>query len=105
MNILLDELIDNKAVRGKKVVFDATFIKAYSKRDLHDNARAAMIEDRKLDGTNFFRQISSFLSFTFIFSFAAGLFCIVVIRDSVEHSDDGGGDYSEDFVFLFSGEF
>jgi transposase len=39
MNTLLDELIDNKVVSGKKVVFDATFIKAYSKRDLHDNSR------------------------------------------------------------------
>ena len=39
MNTLLDELIDNKVVRGKKVVFDATFIKAYSKRDLHDDSR------------------------------------------------------------------
>jgi Transposase DDE domain len=39
MNTLLDELIDNKVVKGKKVVFDATFIKAYSKRDIHDNSR------------------------------------------------------------------
>jgi transposase, IS5 family len=39
MNTLLGELIDNKVVKGKKVVFDATFIKAYSKRDIHDNSR------------------------------------------------------------------
>ena len=39
MHTMLDELIDNKVVSGKKVVFDATFIKAYSKRDLHDNSR------------------------------------------------------------------
>jgi transposase len=37
MNTLLDELIGKKVVKGKKVVFDATFLKAYSKRDLHDN--------------------------------------------------------------------
>ena len=41
MNTLLDELIDNKVIKGKKVVFDATFIKAYSKRDIHDNSRGS----------------------------------------------------------------
>ena len=41
MHTMLDELIDKKAVNGKKVVFDATFIKAYSKRDLHDNSRGS----------------------------------------------------------------
>jgi IS5 family transposase len=41
MNTLLDELIDNKVVKGKKVVFDATFIKAYSKRDIHDNSKGS----------------------------------------------------------------
>jgi IS5 family transposase len=41
MNTLLDELIDNKIVKGKKVVFDATFIKAYSKRSLRDNSKGS----------------------------------------------------------------
>lgn len=36
---LLDELRKGKLIAGKKVVLDATFIKAYSKRDLQDNSR------------------------------------------------------------------
>ncbi len=39
MNTLIDELIEKKVVSGRKVVFDATFVKAYSKRDLHDNSK------------------------------------------------------------------
>jgi transposase, IS5 family len=39
MNTLIDELIKKKITKGKKVVFDATFIKAYSKRDIHDNSK------------------------------------------------------------------
>ena len=41
MNTLIDELIKKKVVIGKQVVFDTTFIKAYSKRDLHDNSKGA----------------------------------------------------------------
>ena len=39
MNTLVDELIEKRIIRGKRVVFDATFIKAYSKRDIHDNSK------------------------------------------------------------------
>jgi len=39
MNSLIKELIEKKVVSGRKVVFDATFVKAYSKRDLHDNSK------------------------------------------------------------------
>jgi len=51
MNTLLDELIDSKVVKGKKVVFDATFIKAYSKRDLHDNSRGGSDPEARVEGT------------------------------------------------------
>jgi transposase len=37
--ILVDKLIKGKVIAGKKVVFDATFVKAYSRRDPHDNSR------------------------------------------------------------------
>jgi transposase len=39
MNALIDELIKKRIVSGRKVVFDATFIKAYSKRDMRDNSK------------------------------------------------------------------
>jgi transposase len=39
MNTLIDELIKKRIIRGRKVVFDATFIRAYSKRDIHDNSK------------------------------------------------------------------
>jgi transposase len=41
MNSLINELIEKKVVSGRKVVFDATFVKAYSKRDLHDNSKGS----------------------------------------------------------------
>jgi transposase len=41
MDHLVDELIENKLIVGKQVVFDATFVKAYSRRDLHDNSKGA----------------------------------------------------------------
>ena len=41
MNSLIDELIKKRVISGRKVVFDATFIKAYSKRDLHDNSKGS----------------------------------------------------------------
>ena len=36
---LVDELLKCGLIVGKIVVMDATFIKAYSKRDLHENSR------------------------------------------------------------------
>ena len=39
MNALIGELIQKRIIKGKKVVFDATFVKAYSKRDIHDNSK------------------------------------------------------------------
>ena len=41
MNSLIDELIKKRVISGRKVVFDATFIKAYSKRDLRDNSKGS----------------------------------------------------------------
>src|SRR5208337_4488278 len=38
---LVDELIKDKLIAGKQVVFDATFVKAYSRRDPHDNSKGA----------------------------------------------------------------
>jgi transposase len=39
MNTLVDELIKKRMISGRKVVFDATFIKASNKRDIHDNSK------------------------------------------------------------------
>jgi transposase len=39
VNTLIGELTDNRIINGRKVVLDATFIKAHSKRDLHDNSK------------------------------------------------------------------
>jgi len=39
MNILIDELLKGGLIIGKTIVMDATFIKAYSKRDPHENSR------------------------------------------------------------------
>jgi transposase len=41
MNTLICELIKKRIIKCKKVVFDATFIKAYSKRDIHDNSKGS----------------------------------------------------------------
>jgi IS5 family transposase len=41
LNTLVEELIERKLIVGKKVVFDATFVKAFSRRDPHDNSRGA----------------------------------------------------------------
>jgi len=41
MNSLLKELKKRKLIVGRKVVLDATFIKAYSKRDVQDDSRGA----------------------------------------------------------------
>ena len=39
MNRLVDELLKGGLIIGKTIVMDATFIKAYSKRDPHENSR------------------------------------------------------------------
>jgi IS5 family transposase len=39
MNKLLKELLKRGAINGETVVLDATFVKAYSRRDPHDNSR------------------------------------------------------------------
>lgn len=41
MNRLVEDLVDDGIVSGESVVMDATFIKAYSKRDPHNNRRGA----------------------------------------------------------------
>ena len=42
---LVEELIQGGLIRGETVAMDATFIKAYSKRDSHDNRRGASDPD------------------------------------------------------------
>ena len=42
---LVGELIEGGIIRGETVAMDATFIKAYSKRDSHDNRRGASDPD------------------------------------------------------------
>jgi len=39
MNVIVEELVGGGVIKGETVVMDATFIKAYSKRDPHDNSR------------------------------------------------------------------
>lgn len=39
MNKLLKELLKRGVINGETVVLDATFVKAYSRRDLHENSR------------------------------------------------------------------
>jgi transposase len=39
MNNMINELLKGKLIAGKTMVLDATFIKAYSKRDPHENSR------------------------------------------------------------------
>lgn len=41
MNGIIEELVDGGVIDGETVVMDATFIKAYSKRDLHDDSRGS----------------------------------------------------------------
>jgi len=42
---LVEELIEGGIIRGETVAMDATFIKAYSKRDSHDNRRGSSDPD------------------------------------------------------------
>jgi transposase len=48
MNTRVDELFKGKLNVGKTVVLDATFIKAYSKRDPHENSRGGADPDAKV---------------------------------------------------------
>ena len=48
MNTLVNELFKGKLIVGKTVVLDATFIKAYSKRDPHENSRGGSDPDSRV---------------------------------------------------------
>ena len=48
MNNLVEELIDGGVIRGETAAMDATFIKAWSKRDLQDNSRGYSDPDAKV---------------------------------------------------------
>src|SRR4030042_2007693 len=48
MNTLSNELFKGKLIVGKTVVLDATFVKAYSKRDLHENNRGGSDPDARV---------------------------------------------------------
>jgi transposase len=48
MNRLVKELIRSNVISGKKVVFDATFVKAYSRRDVHDDSRGSSDPDARV---------------------------------------------------------
>jgi hypothetical protein len=43
---LVDELLKGGLIIGKTIVMDATFIKAYSKRDPHENSRGGSLIPR-----------------------------------------------------------
>lgn len=48
MNRIIDELVEGRVIGGETVVMDATFIKAYSKRDSHDNRRGSSDPDARV---------------------------------------------------------
>lgn len=48
MNNIVNELFKGKLIVGKTVVLDATFIKAYSKRDPHENSRGGSDPDARV---------------------------------------------------------
>ena len=48
MNMIINELVEGKVIHGETVVMDAPFIKAYSKRDPHDNQRGSSDPDAKV---------------------------------------------------------
>ena len=48
LNTLVDELRKRKVLVGKKVVLDTTFVKAYSRRDPHDNSRGKSDPDARV---------------------------------------------------------
>jgi len=43
-----DELVEGGVINGETVVMDATFIKAYSKRDPNDNSRGSSDPDARI---------------------------------------------------------
>ena len=55
MNKLLKELVEAGLISGETVVFDATFVKAYSRRDPHDNSRGKSDPEARVgrDGKTF----------------------------------------------------
>jgi len=48
MNVITEELVEGGVIDGEPVVIDATFIKAYSKRDPHDNSRGSSDPDARV---------------------------------------------------------
>jgi len=48
MNSIINELFKGRLIVGKTVVLDATFIKAYSKRDSHENSRGGSDPDARV---------------------------------------------------------
>ena len=48
MNMIIGELVEGGVIDGETVVMDATFIKAYSKRDPHDNRRGSSDPDARV---------------------------------------------------------
>jgi len=48
MNRMIDELMEGGVINGETVVMDATFMKAYSKRDPHDNSRGCSDPDARV---------------------------------------------------------
>lgn len=48
MNRIIDELMEGGVIDGETVVTDANFIKAYSKRDLHNNHRGSSDPDARV---------------------------------------------------------
>jgi hypothetical protein len=51
MNKLLNELLRSGLISGETVVLDATFVKAYSRRDSHDNTCGEPNPEAGLEGT------------------------------------------------------
>ena len=48
MNRIIDELVEGGVIDGETVVMDATFIKAYRKRNSHDNCRGSSDPDARV---------------------------------------------------------
>jgi len=48
MNLMVEELVEGGVIDGETVVMDATFIKAYSKREPHDNSRGSSDPDARV---------------------------------------------------------
>jgi len=48
MNVIIEELVEGGVIGGENVVMDATFIKAYSRRDPHDNSRGSSDSDARV---------------------------------------------------------